>query len=113
MLFAGTIAFGLGTGYVANVRSLVNSLVQREHYGTLNASIAVVQSIGQIIAGPVQAAAFSKGLDLGGPWPGLPFDIAGGLYILSFIAICSVKLPSHEDSTQDSTEDQNPGASRI
>lgn len=78
----GMIIFTLGTGTVALTRSLITSLVDQEHVGRLYAAIGLVETCGGLAAGPMLAGLYTLGLQLQGPWVGLPF--------LAVAVICSV-----------------------
>ncbi len=78
----GMIIFTLGTGTVALTRSLITSLVDQEHVGRLYAAIGLVETCGALAAGPMLAGLYTLGLQLQGPWVGLPF--------LAVAVICSV-----------------------
>jgi hypothetical protein len=78
----GMIIFTLGTGTGALTRSLITSLVDQEHVGRLYAAIGLVETCGGLAAGPMLAGLYTLGLQLQGPWVGLPF--------LAVAVICSV-----------------------
>jgi MFS family permease len=102
--FIGAAIFGLGSGYVASVRSLITSLVPQNNLATLYTSITTIQSIGAIVAGPMQAAVFNEGIDLGGHWLGMPFMMASGLYLTSMAALLYVRLPKGDDPTEEAAD---------
>lgn len=72
-------------------RSLASLLVKPEALGTTYAAIAVITSLGMMVAGPLVAATFKRGLLLGGDWLGLPFLMAAGLYAVAFGAVGFVR----------------------
>jgi hypothetical protein len=61
--------------------------------GTLYNTIAVTETIGTIIAGPLLSMSFRRGLEMGGLWIGLPFIIAGVLFSAAAIIVYIVRLP--------------------
>ncbi|TGO27295.1 hypothetical protein BPAE_0044g00300 [Botrytis paeoniae] len=69
----GMAVFTLGAGYVSITRSLITTLVDRQHKGQLYAAVAVVETTGRLIAGPGFAQLYIVGLRLKGIWVGLPF----------------------------------------
>ncbi|RDW89025.1 hypothetical protein BP6252_01057 [Coleophoma cylindrospora] len=81
----GIIIFSIGSAYGLIVRSLLASMVEPHHIGTLFNTISLLQTAGSIIAGPLLANTFKLGLKLDGIWIGLPFMVAGCL--LSFAAV--------------------------
>ena len=82
--------------------------------GTLYNTLAVLQTIGSLIAGPLMSISFRRGLDLGGGWIGLPFLGASILFMVTTVAIFSVRLPVHHLSEAEPTtpeaEPTTPGA---
>jgi hypothetical protein len=86
--------FSLGGGYNVLVRSLLTSIVEASHVGTLYNTIAVTETIGMLFAGPLLSSSFRSGLDLGGAWIGLPFIVAGGFFATAMVIVLSVRLPN-------------------
>jgi len=74
----------LGGGFAALVRSLLTSLVEPHHVGTLYNMIAVTEMVGFLFAGPLLSLSFRKGLELGGMWIGLPFLVCRDFFCPSF-----------------------------
>lgn len=72
----------LGAGFAINARSLATSLVRPTHFASINIALSISMSIGSMVAGPMLAATWHRGLVLGGAWLGLPFLVAGGLFAL-------------------------------
>ncbi len=107
----GLVIFSLGTGTTALTRSLVTSLVDQEHVGRLYAAIGLVETVGNLSAGPTLAALYTWGLQLQGPWVGLPFFAlavicsVGAIGIWSFGCLTrkhpSDRLPSGEEEDID------------
>lgn len=79
----GMAVFTLGTGYIALTRSLITTLVDKQHIGQLYAAVAVIETIGKLMAGPVFAQLYIVGLRMKGGWVGLPFF---GLGVISGLA---------------------------
>jgi hypothetical protein len=108
----GMAIFTLGTGTVALTRSLITSLVKQEHVGRLYAAIGLVETCGGLAAGPTLAALYTLGLQLQGPWVGLPFFAVALICFIGAIGIWSFgcltrkhprdRMPSGEDE-----EDEN------
>jgi MFS family permease len=100
-LVVGQILSGLGSTVSVYVRSLITSLVSKEHYGVLFAGISTMVYGGVIIGGPLLAEMFSLGMKLGEFWMGLPFLVAGGFFAMALISISAVKLTRVEDEDED------------
>lgn len=72
---------------------MATTLVAESQIGTLNTTIALVQGIGSMIAGPLLASAFREGMTLGGTWMGLPYMMGAILFLLAGLAASSVRTP--------------------
>lgn len=76
-------------------RSLLTSLVEREHIGQLYAWVAVFEVTGALIAGPTLAKLYIVGLRMKGAWVGLPFFGVGIMCSFAsvgiFVAGCVMK----------------------
>jgi hypothetical protein len=71
----------------------LTSIVEASHIGTLYNTLAVAETVGMVIAGPLLSLSFQQGLEIGGAWLGLPFIAAGGLFTIAVIILFSVRLP--------------------
>lgn len=89
----GVVVWAVGAGYSLLVRSLSTSLVEPHHIGTLNSTMAMLETIGSLLGGPLLSLSFRKGLDLGGIWLGLPFVGAGILSFVAALVIWLIQLP--------------------
>jgi hypothetical protein len=92
IVIVGIVMAALGSPLSLTARGLITSLVLPNQVGILYTSLAVVQSIGSLIAGPFLAITFRIGMDLGDAWLGLPFPIASVLHFSSLLFICGVNL---------------------
>ncbi|KAL6705719.1 hypothetical protein ACN47E_006508 [Coniothyrium glycines] len=76
LLIIGLLIFNLGTGYNAAMRSVAIHAVGGQaspDIAKLMSTIAIAESIGAMVAGPLLSELFQWGMDLGGFWLGLPF----------------------------------------
>ncbi|KAH7091603.1 hypothetical protein FB567DRAFT_490630 [Paraphoma chrysanthemicola] len=76
LLVLGLLVYNMGSGYSAAMRSVAIHVVGGQSspdVGKLMSSIAVVESIGVMIAGPLFSQLFQWGMDLGEFWLGLPY----------------------------------------
>ncbi|KAF4215558.1 hypothetical protein CNMCM8980_010606 [Aspergillus fumigatiaffinis] len=102
-IFSGA---GLGMVALAAVPAwyLATQLVTPEQRSTLYAAVAVVQSVGALVAGPLLADLFRAGLTLGRDEMGLPFLFAGLLVGLAVGAVSAVRereiLPDEGDDAE-------------
>jgi hypothetical protein len=96
LLIIGLLIFNLGTGYNAAMRSVSIHVVGGQSspdIGRLFAVIAIIESVGVMLAGPLLAHIFEWGMDLGEPWIGMPYLASAGVFGITTIAtfIISVK----------------------
>ncbi|KAF2703846.1 MFS general substrate transporter [Pleomassaria siparia CBS 279.74] len=96
LLIMGLLVFNLGTGFNASMRSVAIHIVGGQaspDIGRLMSVIAILESIGATIAGPLLNKTFEWAMDVGEPWIGLPFLGSGLVYgIMTFMTfIISVK----------------------
>jgi MFS family permease len=76
LLILGLLIYNLGTGFNAAMRSIAIHIVGGQsspNIGRLMAVIAIMESIGMMIAGPLLNNSFQWAMVLGEPWLGLPF----------------------------------------
>ena len=92
LLALGIAIFALGSGFAPAVRSLATTFVHPDETGLLYSALAIMQSAGGLIAGPLLAISFRWGLSLGHEWTGIPFAVVAGLFGCGFIAITFVRL---------------------
>ncbi|KAJ5965379.1 major facilitator superfamily domain-containing protein [Penicillium waksmanii] len=92
LFITGLSLFALGWGFYSALRSLTTALVSPSQVGVLNAGIGLAQSLGSLIAGPIQAAAFGRGLRQGGVALGLPYMAAGALLFMASCLTCVIRI---------------------
>ncbi|KAJ3498639.1 hypothetical protein NLG97_g956 [Lecanicillium saksenae] len=80
----------------ASLNSLLPSLIGPERTGMLYSVMAVLDSLGLMVAAPATAAVFKIGLRWGGVWIGLPFILSGVLMAMSTLVLFAVRI-THED----------------
>ncbi|KAF7898350.1 hypothetical protein EAF00_004796 [Botryotinia globosa] len=83
----GIAVFTSGAGFISTMRSLITTLVDRQHKGQLYAAVVVVETAGRLIAGPGFAQLYIVGLRLKGNWVGLPFF---GMSFICGLAVVAV-----------------------
>lgn len=88
----GIIIFSLGSGFSPAARSLATTFVHLDQAGLLYTALAIAQTIGGLVAGPLLALSFKWGLSLGPEWSGIPFTFVAGLFALGFVAVCFIRL---------------------
>ena len=88
----GLVWFALGAAMPPLIRSLVNNMVEEHHIGTVNTLVGFMETAGLTIAGPVLAKSLGVGLNLGGPWVGLPFFTAASFFAISCTILWTFRL---------------------
>ncbi|KID74511.1 MFS efflux pump atnC [Metarhizium brunneum] len=101
---AGVVSFAFGWGYYAALRSLATSLVLPSQAGALNTAIALAQSFGAMVSGPVLALSFRRGLAMGGIWVGLPYMVASILFSGAGGLVLCIRLPRQLERTRNGLE---------
>ncbi|KAA8651283.1 hypothetical protein EYZ11_009188 [Aspergillus tanneri] len=88
----GVCVFALGWGFYSALRSVASALVSEAQAGLLNTTIALVQGVGGVVAGPALAGMFNYGMSLGGGWIGLPYLLGAGLFLGAGLVTVTVKI---------------------
>ncbi|KAJ5259218.1 hypothetical protein N7478_012199 [Penicillium angulare] len=92
ILIGGLTIASLGSAFAINTRSLATLLVMPDHVGTLYSAIAISQSMGTFVAGPLFAYLFRIGMHFGGFWLGLPFLQASVFFLIATAALWRIKV---------------------
>ncbi|KAF2822842.1 MFS general substrate transporter [Ophiobolus disseminans] len=93
LLVFGLLVYNMGTGYNAAMRSVAIHVVGGQaspNVGKLMSTIAIVESIGVMIAGPLLSQMFQWGMDLGSAWLGLPF--LGSVLVLAVMTVATFSV---------------------
>jgi len=92
LLIFGLLIYNMGTGYSAAMRSTAIHVVGGQSspdIGRLMSVIAIVESIGIMIAGPMLNKALEVGIEMGEPWVGLPYlgcgVVFGVITVITFL----------------------------
>lgn len=93
----GTIIFAAGAGFSSAVRSLVTSLVHPDEVSRLYAVMAVGDTVGTIIYGPILSKTYGWGENLGGYWTGMAFVFCALMYAIVCSPVWLVREPTPED----------------
>jgi MFS family permease len=111
MLVLGLLIFNFGTGYNAAMRSVSIHVVGGQaspDIGKLMSTIAIVESVGAMFAGPLLNQMFQWGMDMGSAFLGLPFLAAVIVLILvavvTFVIDVNDKTSSYAEVESDDEE---------
>jgi MFS family permease len=117
LLVVGLLVYNFGTGYNAAMRSVAVHVVGGQaspDVGKLMSTIAIVESIGAMIAGPVLSAMYQWGMDLGSAWLGLPF--LGSVVVLAAMTALtfSIRVEDREANYMEvQSDDEEDGQSEV
>ncbi|KAJ5971438.1 MFS general substrate transporter [Penicillium vulpinum] len=75
----GIAIYTAGSGFSTFARSLISSLTDPTMMGTLYSTLALMDTLGSLLAGPMMSWAFRWGMNLGGVWLGMPYIISAAL----------------------------------
>jgi len=93
LLVIGLLVYNMGTGYAAAMRSVSIHIIGGQSspdVGKLMSTIAIVESIGVMVAGPALSQMLQWGMDLGPAWYGLPF--LGCFVVLVIMAVATFSI---------------------
>ena len=95
---AGIVILALGSGQDSLTRSMATEMVRTEDISTTYSAITMLRAIGGSISGPMCAWLYSVGLrHQGEAWIGLPYLVAGALFVLATGMVASVRNPKEDD----------------
>jgi MFS family permease len=92
-LIISVTVYSFGYGFSAAVRSLLTSLVRPDQISRMYAILSILDTIGNLVSGPVLSGAYSWGLHRGGLWSGSVFGIVALLFAVVCLPIFLFKLP--------------------
>ncbi|KAI1781489.1 MFS general substrate transporter [Hypoxylon cercidicola] len=101
-LVAGECLASLGLAFPVPARSVVTSMVPKDHLAALYTAISVLSYAAMVAGGPLLASSFHWGMQLGDFWVGMPFLISAVCFIVALLAVSVVSnLARDHDPTGD------------
>ncbi|KAI1339718.1 MFS general substrate transporter [Xylariaceae sp. FL0016] len=94
-VIAGLVVLTLSSGLGPLCRSLLTNFAEPGETAQLFAIVSIIETIGQLPAGPFLAWSFSTGMRLRGLWIGLPFFLLAGISLLAMACLCLIDGRSH------------------
>ena len=79
----GISLLAFGWGFYSALRSLAIDVVEPSYVGTVSTAIAMVQSCGTMVSGPLISSAFRYGLSADLIWHGLPYMVTAGFFLVT------------------------------
>ncbi|CEJ83810.1 hypothetical protein VHEMI03266 [[Torrubiella] hemipterigena] len=108
VMFVSSLAvFGLGSGYEYAMRGLL-AQIAGDSIATVYTTMSLMETIGELIAGPMLARLYRVGLGWGGDWIGLPLFAIAGLFTIAAIIVWFIRLPDNSEE-QDVGQDSDLG----
>lgn len=103
----GIIVLALGTGQDSLTRSMATDMVSVTDLSTMYSAITMLRAIGGSISGPIYAWLYTAALRHEGEgWLGLPYVVAGALFLVAFALLMVVRDPRKENMDSDEEENQ-------
>jgi MFS family permease len=99
LLILGLLVYNLGTGYSPAMRSVSIHAAGGQSspdIGRLFALIAIVESLGALVAGPAIAGIFDWGIRLGEPWIGAPFVASAVVLVFVTALTFAISVKDYE-----------------
>ncbi|RMZ69647.1 Major facilitator superfamily domain general substrate transporter [Pyrenophora seminiperda CCB06] len=93
LLIIGLLVYNMGTGYSAAMRSLSIHVVGGQSspdIGKLMSTLAIAESVGSMVAGPLLNKLFQVGMGMGGTWLGLPY--LGCVVVFAFMTVATFAI---------------------
>lgn len=108
----GISLLACGWGFYSALRSLAVELAGPNCVGTVSTAIAMVQSSGTMISGPLLASAFRYGLSRGPILRGLPYMVAAGFFLVTSCLVHCIPRQSQahvlvEERESDTNRDES------
>ena len=82
ILIFAAILVHLGSGLGACMRALLTSFIRKDQVARLYTALAIVETLGMMVSGPIVAGLFNAGMKRGsGVWQGLPWLVLGSVLV--------------------------------
>ncbi|TQV97307.1 MFS transporter [Cordyceps javanica] len=103
------VFYTFGSGFGSFARSLASALVEKDMIGTLLTSVAIMDTTGSLLAGPIVAQTFSWSLNLDGVGRGLPYLCSFLLCGLATVALFQVRSVERPDEKPAPADEESQG----
>jgi hypothetical protein len=91
------VIVSIGAGYISAIRSLITSYVHADQVSRLFAVIAVIETMGSLVASPIISKSFSWGMNLGGTWSGITYIFTAATILILAIPVYIIRPPKPEE----------------
>lgn len=94
LLILGLLTESLGLGLGPALRALTGALIERQYNARMYSLIAITETWARMLVYPTVSFIFNAGLEKGGIWLGLQFDITAAIALLALVPMCMLKFES-------------------
>lgn len=108
MCHIGVAIYTLGTGFQASTKSLLGAMVDKAALGTVFSTLSLMDTVGALFAGPIDALLMKHSLRMEGVWQGLPFMFAFFCCAASTFALAYVNIQHHDSLEEAGYDEQRP-----
>jgi MFS family permease len=98
--------YTLGTGFQAAIKSLLSSMEDKAMVGTVFTTLSLMDTVGALFAGPIDALVMKHALRMEGIWKSLPFMFALVLCAVSTCALAYVHIDGGRIDLAESGSDE-------
>ncbi|KAL2260168.1 hypothetical protein VTK26DRAFT_5927 [Humicola hyalothermophila] len=106
VIYAGIALYTCGTGFQASTKALLGSMVDRTLLGTVFTTLSLMDTVGALFAGPIDALLMKHSLRMEGIWQSLPFMFAFLCCALATVSLGYVKLRRGDVSLEDAGDEE-------
>lgn len=92
-LVVSLVFWGIGVGFVSQVRALATGVVEPHTLATLNTMVSSTETLMGSVGAPAFGWLLSRGIDLGGFWLGLPYLAALAFALGTCVFVWLFKIP--------------------
>lgn len=93
LFIAALVINSFGNGFTALCRALLNAVVEPHTVGTLNTTVAFMETLMGCTSSPAMGWLFSESLDLGGVWMGLPYMVTTVFATITLVIVFAFRIP--------------------
>ncbi|PWI68291.1 hypothetical protein PCL_02060 [Purpureocillium lilacinum] len=94
LLVSSLIVTSMGIGFTMLCRALLNAVVEPHTVATLNTTISTMETLMGLVGAPALGWLMSRGMELGGPWLGLPYLVTAICSALVLVAVFAFRIPA-------------------
>ncbi|KAK0392927.1 hypothetical protein NLU13_2421 [Sarocladium strictum] len=93
VLVISYISYGIGTGFLSQIRALATSVVEPHTIATLNTMVSSMETIMGSVGTPAFGWLLGRGIELGGAWQGLPYLASAVFALGSCLFVWLFRIP--------------------